>query len=158
MTQPQRRPTAGSPDPVLITDAARSYEDDLAARKRRYAVMMGLRVPCMVLAAVFYQTPWLAVTLLVLSIPLPWMAVLIANDRLPRKREEVNRYQADRRSLEARAHPVIDAPGEVVDGTVVGDRFDGRVVDGRVVDGRVVDGTVTNGVGHDAGRDARRAG
>jgi hypothetical protein len=169
VTQPQRRPTAGSPDPVLITDAARSYEEELAARKRRYAVMMGMRVPCMVLAAVFYQTPWLAVTLLVLSIPLPWMAVLIANDRPPRKREEVNRYQADRRSLEARAHPVIDAPGEVVDGTVVGDRVvdgrvvdgrvvDGRVVDGRVVDGRVVDGTVTNGVGHDAGRDARRAG
>jgi hypothetical protein len=145
VTQPQRRPTAGSPDPVLITDAARSYEDDLAARKRRYAVMMGLRVPCMVLAAVFYQTPWLAVTLLVLSIPLPWMAVLIANDRLPRKREEVNRYQADRNSLESRAHPVIDAP-----------RI-GPVVDGTVVNGTVVDGT-EDGVRDDLGRDARRAG
>ena len=90
------------PDPVLITDAARSYEEELEDRKRRYAVMMGMRVPCMVLAAVFYQTPWLAVTLLVISIPLPWMAVLIANDRLPRKSETVNRYRADRRSLEAR--------------------------------------------------------
>ena len=78
-------------------------------RKRRYAVMMGMRVPCMVLAAVFYQTPWLAVTLLVISIPLPWMAVLIANDRLPRKSENVNRYRADRRSLEARPHPVIES-------------------------------------------------
>jgi hypothetical protein len=44
------------PDPVLITDAARSYEEELKVRKRRYAVMMGMRVPCMVLAAVFYQT------------------------------------------------------------------------------------------------------
>ena len=102
MSQPQRRPTSSSPDPVLITDAARSYEEELKVRKRRYAVMMGMRLPCMVLAAVFYQTPWLAVTLLVISIPLPWMAVLIANDRLPRKSEKVNRYQADRRSLEAR--------------------------------------------------------
>ena len=98
MSQPQRRPAASSPDPVLITDAARSYEEELKVRKRRYAVMMGMRLPCMVLAAVFYQTPWLAVSLLVLSIPLPWMAVLVANDRLPRKSEKVSRYQADRRS------------------------------------------------------------
>jgi len=146
VSQPQRRPAASSPDPVLITDAARSYEEELRVRKRRYALMMGMRVPCMVLAAVFYQTPWLAVGLLVLSIPLPWMAVLIANDRLPRKSEKVNRYQADRRSLEARAHPVIDSGHET---------FDGPVVDGSVVDGPVVDGEhdVTPGV-----RDARRAG
>ena len=107
VTHPQRQSAAGS-DPVLITDAARSYEEELAARKHRYALMMGMRVPCMVLAAVFYQTPWLAVTLLVISIPLPWMAVLIANDRRPLKREAVNRYEADRVSLESRPHTVID--------------------------------------------------
>ena len=146
MSQPQRHPAASSPDPVLITDAARSYEEELRVRKRRYALMMGMRVPCMVLAAVFYQTPWLAVGLLVLSIPLPWMAVLIANDRLPRKSEKVNRYQADRRSLEARAHPVIDSGHETSDGPVV----DGSVVDGPVADD---EHDVTPGV-----RDARRAG
>lgn len=162
MTSPQHRPAAGSAEPVLITDAARSYEDELRARKRRYALMMGLRVPCMVLAAVFYQTPWLAVTLLVLSIPLPWMAVLIANDRLPRKREEVNRYTPDRNALEARPHPVIEpAPltaARVVDGEVL----DGDVVDGELVDrdgvvrGHVVrDGVVGDGA---TARDARRAG
>jgi hypothetical protein len=103
VAEPQR-----AADPVLITDAARSYEDELAVRKRRYKIMMGLRIPCMVLAAVFYQIPWLAVTLLVVSIPLPWMAVLIANDRLPKKSEKANRYQADRRQIEQREHPVID--------------------------------------------------
>ena len=148
MTQPQRRPGAGSPEPVLITDAARSYEEDLAARKKRYGLMMGMRVPCMVLAAVFYQTPWLAVTLLVLSIPLPWMAVLIANDRRPIKREDVNRYESDRTALEARPHPVIDAPpggGVVVDGP-----GEGTVIDGDAAGNRAVR--------DDAGRDARRAG
>ena len=109
MTDPQR-----PADPVLITDAAPSYEEELRARKRRYALMMGMRVPCMVLAAVFYETPWLAVTLLLLSIPLPWMAVLIANDRPPRKREEVNRYRADRRALEAREHRVVE--GRIIEG------------------------------------------
>ena len=94
MSEPQR-----STDPVLITDAAMSYEEELAVRKRRYKIMMGLRVPCMVLAACFYQIPWLAVGLLVLSIPLPWMAVLIANDRLPRKAEKPNRFTGDRGKL-----------------------------------------------------------
>jgi hypothetical protein len=135
----------------LITDAQRSYEEELSTRKRRYTLMMGMRLPCMILAAVFYQTPWLAVALLVLSIPLPWMAVLVANDRLPRKREEISRYRADRRSLEARAHPVIDsAHGPVVDGGVV------EQPDLDLGNGDVGNGDPRNGNG--AGRDAHRAG
>ncbi|MGD9531044.1 DUF3099 domain-containing protein [Pseudonocardia sp.] len=102
MSEPHRT------DPVLITDAPPSPEAELAARKRRYTVMMSMRVPFMILAAVFYQTPWLAVGLLVLSIPLPWMAVLIANDRLPRKAEKVNRYRGERREIESGEHPVIE--------------------------------------------------
>lgn len=95
-------------DPVLITDAARSYEEDLAVRKRRYKIMMGMRIPFMIAAAACYQIPWLAVTLLVLSIPLPWVAVLVANDRLPKKAEKTSRYQPDRRQIEQREHPVVE--------------------------------------------------
>ena len=150
MSHPQRR-SPSSPDAVLITDAQRSYEEELRVRKRRYALMMGMRVPCMVLAAVFYQTPWLAVSLLILSIPLPWMAVLIANDRLPRKSEKVSRYQADRTALEARPHPVIESgsfDGPVVDGSVVDDSIDDSIDDERDDDRDVTSGA----------RDARRAG
>ena len=95
-------------DPVLITDAQVSYEEELAVRKRRYKVMMGMRIPCMIAAAACYQIPWLAVTLLVISIPLPWIAVLVANDRLPRKAEKPNRYQPDHKAIEAKDHPVIE--------------------------------------------------
>lgn len=111
-----------SPDPddtpVLITDAARSYEDEFATRKRRYSIMMAMRVPCLVLAAVFYHTPWLAASLIILSIPLPWMAVLIANDRLPikaskfrRHREQPDALELDSaaRQLEAKSHPIIES-------------------------------------------------
>ena len=98
-----------STEPVLITDAARSYEEELAVRKRRYKVMMGMRIPLMVAAAACYQIPWLAVALLVVSVPLPWMAVLVANDRLPKKSETVNRYRGDRRELEHREHPIIES-------------------------------------------------
>jgi hypothetical protein len=95
-------------DPVLITDAARSYDEELAVRKRRYKVMMGMRIPLMLAAAACYQIPWLAVALLILSIPLPWVAVLVANDRLPKKSETVNRYRGERPELEQRDHRVID--------------------------------------------------
>jgi hypothetical protein len=140
VSHPQRQRGPGSPDPVLITDAARSYEEELSARKRRYAIMMSMRVPCMVLAAVFYQIPWLAVGLLVLSIPLPWMAVLIANDRLPIKREKVSHYAGvdDRRALEARAHPVVDAPA-------VTRVYDGAVLDGDLLDDHEVRGAHRGG-------------
>lgn len=104
--------------PVLITDAARSYEEEFSARKRRYSIIMGLRIPCLVLAAVFYQVPWLAATLVILSIPLPWMAVIIANDRLPLKASKFSRHREapaerqlegpDRRADDP-AHPVIES-------------------------------------------------
>jgi hypothetical protein len=94
-------------DPVLITEAAPSYEEEHAARKRKYMIMMGLRFPCLILAGVFYHTWWLALFFVVISIPLPWIAVLIANDRPPRKTEQVSRYQREARQLEHREHPVI---------------------------------------------------
>lgn len=99
MEVPQQRA-----EPVLITDAELSYEEALAVRKHRYKIMMGMRIPLMVLAAVFYSIPWLAVTLLILSIPLPWVAVLIANDRLPKKVENAHRFRrnAGERELERR--------------------------------------------------------
>lgn len=96
-------------DPVLITDAQVSYEEELAVRKRRYKWMMGMRIPCMILAVAFYQIPWLAVTLLIISVPLPWIAVLIANDRLPRKTETPSRYRPERPQLEQRPYQVIDS-------------------------------------------------
>lgn len=95
---------------VLITAAEPSHAEQYAARRRKYAILMSARIPCLILAGVFYQTWWLALTILVISVPLPWMAVLIANDRSPRKAEEIHRFQRDLRGheLESRDHTVID--------------------------------------------------
>lgn len=94
--------------PVLITEAAPSYDDQHAARKRKYAIMMAMRLPFLILAGVFYETWWLALGLVLLSVPLPWAAVLIANDRPARKSEEVNRYQRSAKAIESSGHTVID--------------------------------------------------
>ncbi|WP_052373100.1 DUF3099 domain-containing protein [Amycolatopsis taiwanensis] len=102
------RRTGEEADPVLITEAAPSYDDQHAARKRKYMLMMSLRFPCLILAGIFYHTWWLALLFVALSVPLPWVAVLIANDRPPRKAEEVNRYRHEARAIEGHSHPVID--------------------------------------------------
>lgn len=79
-----------SHEPVtVITEAQPSYDDAFRARRKRYVIMMAMRLPCLVLAAVFYRTPWLAVLIILLSIPLPWIAVLIANDGPARKRKKL---------------------------------------------------------------------
>lgn len=94
-------------DPVLITDAAIPYEDELAVRKRKYALTMSLRIPMMLAALACASIPWLAATLLLASVPLPWVAVLMANDRLPRRAENPHRYHHGRAEVEARPHRVI---------------------------------------------------
>lgn len=95
--------------PVLITEAQPSYEEEFAHRKRRYLLIMGMRFPCLILAGLFYHTWWLAVALVVLSIPLPWIAVLIANDRPARKAEPVNRYRrVPTHQLESSDHHTIE--------------------------------------------------
>jgi DUF3099 family protein len=94
--------------PVLITGAARSYDDQLAARKRKYLLMMSCRIPCLLLAGIFHGTWWLALAVLAVSVPLPWMAVLIANDRPPRKREQISTLDRDPKQLEHHAHRVIE--------------------------------------------------
>ncbi|MDV6014472.1 DUF3099 domain-containing protein [Haloechinothrix sp. LS1_15] len=100
---------SGEPEgPVLITEAEPSYDDELAARKRKYVWMMGLRFPCLILAGIFYQIPWLAVTLVVIAVPLPWIAVLIANDRPARKAESASTFRREPRALDEGGHRVID--------------------------------------------------
>lgn len=94
--------------PVLITAAEVSYDDQHAARKRKYLIMMGMRLPFLFAALAFYNIWWLALSLILLSIPLPWIAVLIANDRPPRKSEQVNRFEHTPRAIEAPGHQVID--------------------------------------------------
>lgn len=83
--------------PVLITAAAPSYEQQHRDRVRKYLTLMAFRVPALILASVAYgiwHNGLISLLILVASIPLPWMAVLIANDRPPRSAEEPRRYDA----------------------------------------------------------------
>jgi Flp pilus assembly protein TadB len=97
------------PEPLLITEAELSQAEQHAARKRRYALTMGIRIVFIVLAAAFYQTVWLMLILAVLGTVLPWFAVIMANDRPPKKKLLVNRFDArPDRVLESRPRHVIE--------------------------------------------------
>ena len=97
----------------MITGAAPAYEDQHRQRVRKYLTLMSFRVPALILAAVAYgiwHNGLLSLAIIVASIPLPWMAVLIANDRPPRRAEEPRRYQNKRRIplFPTAEHPAIE--------------------------------------------------
>lgn len=94
----KRGPELGFDDdgrPVLITAAAPSHEDQHRERVRKYLALMAFRMPALILAALAYGA-WhngvISLLILAASVPLPWMAVLIANDRPPRRSDEPRRF------------------------------------------------------------------
>lgn len=104
-----KRPPAYQP--ILITDASRSPADQLHSRQVRYVVMMGIRAVCLILGAVLVSVKapmlWLWLPLCAVGmVLLPWLAVLIANDRPPKDEHRLmNRFQ--RRSREDRQERVL---------------------------------------------------
>src|ERR1700742_4778728 len=105
--------------PVLITAAEPSYEEQHRARVRKYLTLMAFRIPALILAALAHGA-WhnglISLAIVAASIPLPWMAVLIANDRPPRRPDEPRRFDpgarrtplfptAERPALESRRRP-----------------------------------------------------
>jgi hypothetical protein len=88
--------------PILITAAAPSYEVQHRERVRKYLTIMSFRIPALIAAAVAYgiwQNGLLSLAIVAASIPLPWIAVLIANDRPPRRAEEPRRFDDSRRRI-----------------------------------------------------------
>ncbi len=108
---------------MVITDAAQNPAEELRRRQNRYIIMMLARAGCLVLAAVLAMAhvPLLALWVslcLVGAVLLPWLAVILANDRGPRPEYKLaNRFRRRetpqppaQRSLPARGEPkVIDA-------------------------------------------------
>ena len=120
-----KRPGA---EAYLITDAPDSLEAQHRARVRKYLFLMAFRVPALAIAGIAYGitgSGLLALAIVAISIPLPWAAVLIANDRPPRKRGEVPQYKygAD--------HHVVGPPALTDTGS---DHQLSRTIDGQVVD------------------------
>jgi hypothetical protein len=86
--------------PVLITAAALPYEEEQRQRVRKYLTLMTIRIPALIFAAVAYgiwHNGLISLLIVAASVPLPWIAVLIANDRPPRRAEEPRRFDKQTR-------------------------------------------------------------
>ncbi|HVU92564.1 MAG TPA: DUF3099 domain-containing protein [Jatrophihabitans sp.] len=79
-------------EPVLITSAPESSEDEYDRRRKKYAIMMTLRAVAVIAAASTYRVSiWLAMGFVVAGTILPWCAVIIANDGPAKKRRPAPR-------------------------------------------------------------------
>jgi L-asparagine transporter-like permease len=85
----------------VITTAEPSQEDQLRTREVRYLAMMSIRVVCLLAGAILVTTRppllWLWLTLCAAGMTvIPWVAVVLANDRLPKQRHRWRRHRPDR--------------------------------------------------------------
>jgi hypothetical protein len=79
--------------PVLITEAPVNADDELAWRRKRYLIMMAIRAACIIGAAsTFRISGWLAAAFVTAALVLPWTAVVMANDRLPKAGVRFHRF------------------------------------------------------------------
>lgn len=111
--------------PVLITDAPQDPEKELRHREIRYVIMMLTRAACLVVGAILVSTrpplwPLWLVLCIVGMVLLPWLAVILANDRPPKTKAE--RLAANRRYHEA-TPPALPSVGPdwVIDSTELED-------------------------------------
>lgn len=106
----------------LITDARRSPAEDLRRRERMYSWLQGARLPALLISAGSYiwLGDWILSGLLfIISVPLPWIAVVIANgkgERRDKRTRSVYKPQAAREfnahlAAEAARHTELEAGG-----------------------------------------------
>jgi hypothetical protein len=115
--------THAADEAFLITRAENSPEEQHRARVRRYLILMGFRVPMLILACIVYgatHNGLLALAVVAVSIPLPWVAVLIANDRPARKRGEIAEYHYGVHA--EHPAPALPEPATVIDSEVADPR------------------------------------
>lgn len=71
---------------VSITDAEPSFDDEQRVRRRQYTVLMVVHIAGFILGGLlYYQIWWLGLVLVIVTTPLPWVAVVIANGPRPHR-------------------------------------------------------------------------
>ena len=104
--------------PILITEAPVNSDDEFDRRRKRYLIMMIIRAACIVGAATAVQVSgWLAAAFVAAALVLPWSAVLIANDRPPKRELRFRRFVGaghGRKELTDSSAPVPEPPQPTV--------------------------------------------
>lgn len=98
------------PDAALITRAAPSFSTEQAHRRRRYTILMAIHLIGFALGGVlYYDAWWLGLALLIITTPLPWVAVILANSpSRPFRRASRVSHTPGQPARQLRAHPAIN--------------------------------------------------
>jgi cyanate permease len=97
-----------------ITDASMSLDEERRYRTIRYVVMMSIRAVLVIVCGILVMADvpmlwlWLLVGVAGMAI-LPWLAVMLANDRLVRKPGTFTKHHRRAETLETPSHPMIDS-------------------------------------------------
>ncbi|MDH6286714.1 hypothetical protein M2275_001613 [Rhodococcus opacus] len=84
-------PSGTARHPISITTASVSLEQQHRVRVRKYVIVASFRILAFVLSAVVYGlsgNPWVAVAIIGVSLPLPWLVALIVDDLPPWETDE----------------------------------------------------------------------
>jgi Flp pilus assembly protein TadB len=108
-----------APRPVVITDAERSQDAQLRSRQIRYLIMMLTRAGCLILAVVLVSLKvpllglWLSLCVAGMVL-LPWLAVILANDRPPKEQYRLSNRLHRGRAEAPPANAITSAPEPTV--------------------------------------------
>ena len=74
------KPNRRDQEVFSITSASTSQSEEIGKRQKRYAISMGIRTLCFVLAVAFWShVLWLAVVFIAGALLLPYTSVILAN-------------------------------------------------------------------------------
>lgn len=80
------KPNRRDQEVFSITSASTSQSEEIGKRQKRYAISMGIRTLCFVLAVVFWShVLWLAVVFIAGALLLPYTSVILANAGVRKK-------------------------------------------------------------------------
>lgn len=94
-----------SDEPVVITDAPLSPAEEQHRRQRTYTIIMAIHIVGFALSGVLYYVAWwLGLVVLLVTTPLPWIAVVLANSPSRRRPARARRPDHRKRSALASTH------------------------------------------------------
>ena len=99
---------------VVVTTAGLSSTDDRRLRTKRYLIMQGIRVVCVILAVALPVDPVWKIGFIVGSIVLPWLGVVSANAGPTVDRRRANAIVATPVTVEAPDRVALE-PGRIID-------------------------------------------
>ncbi len=104
---------------TLVTGAALSRDEEFRSRKKRYVITMSMRIVLLIAAALLVRwSLWAALVIAFISVVLPWVAVVMANDGPPKNSKKFRAMHPTTTGRQLGTPSSTDQPHKMIDGDV----------------------------------------